>query len=167
MQFHYIAIPKVSSEKRLYIPMDYLDANVIPGDKIFVLSDANKYDFGILESSVHMSWMRMVAGRLETRYSYSNTIVYNNFPWPNVDEKQRDKVAKTAQGILDARKLYPDSSLADLYDPLTMPIELRKAHEANDKAVLQAYGLKPSATEAEIVQHLFKMYEKLTVKDDK
>ena len=94
--------------------MDYLDANVIPGDKIFVLSDANKYDFGILESSVHMSWMRMVAGRLETRYSYSNTIVYNNFPWPNVDEKQRDKVAKTAQGILDARKLYPDSSLADL-----------------------------------------------------
>ena len=164
---NYIAIPKVSSEKRLYIPMDYLDANVIPGDKIFVLSDANKYDFGILESSVHMSWMRMVAGRLETRYSYSNTIVYNNFPWPNVDEKQRDKVAKTAQGILDARKLYPDSSLADLYDPLTMPIELRKAHEANDKAVLQAYGLKPSATEAEIVQHLFKMYEELTAKADK
>ena len=109
----------------------------------------------------------MVAGRLETRYSYSNTIVYNNFPWPNVDEKQRDKVAKTAQGILDARKLYPDSSLADLYDPLTMPIELRKAHEANDKAVLQAYGLKPSATEAEIVQHLFKMYEELTAKADK
>ncbi|MGQ3491253.1 DNA methyltransferase [Limosilactobacillus mucosae] len=164
---NFIAIPVVSSERRAYIPMDYLSSDVIAGNKLFILPDATKYDFGILESIVHMSWMRMVAGRLETRYSYSKTLVYNDFSWPNVNKMQRDRITETAQSILDARKLYPDSSLADLYDPLTMPIELRKAHEANDKAVLQAYGLKPSATEAEIVQHLFKMYEKLTAKDDK
>ena len=109
--------------------------------------------------------MRTVAGRLGTGYSYTTTMVYNTFPWPNVDDKQKKKISKTAQAILDARKLYPDSSLADLYDPLTMPAELRKAHEANDKAVLQAYGLKPSASESEIVQHLFKLYEELTRKD--
>ena len=163
----YIAVPQTSSESRNYVPMAYFDKSVIPGDALRIVPKGNKYSFGVLESVVHMTWVRVVAGRLETRYRYSSKIVYNNFPWPNVDEKQWNKITKTAQGILDARNLYPDSSLADLYDPLTMPIELRKAHEANDKAVLQAYGLKPSATEAEIVQHLFKMYEKLTAKDDK
>lgn len=109
--------------------------------------------------------MRSVAGRLKSDYRYSKNIVYNNFPWPSIDDKSIDRISKTAQSILNARKLFPDSSLADLYDPLTMPIELRKAHEANDKAVLKVYGLKPSATEPEIVQHLFKMYEELTKKD--
>ena len=99
---------------------------------------------------------------MEIDFNYSKKIVYNCFPWPEVDNEQKQRISETAQDILNARKLYPDSSLADLYDPLTMPIELRKAHEANDKAVLKAYGLKPSATEQEIVQHLFKMYEELT-----
>lgn len=160
----YIAVPKTSSENRNYIPMDYFDKSVIPGDALRIIPNATLFDFGLLESSVHMAWMRTVAGRMKSDYSYSNTIVYNNFPWPVIDDKTKAKIAKTAQGILDARKLYPNSSLADLYDPLTMPIELRKAHEANDKAVLKAYGLKPSASEAEIVQHLFKMYEQLTEK---
>lgn len=118
-----------------------------------------------MNSIVHMAWTRETCSWYGPSYSYSNTIVFNNFPWPNIDEKQKKKISKTAQTILDARKLYPDSSLADLYDPLTMPIELRKAHEANDRAVLKAYGLKPSATEPEIVQHLFTMYEELTRKD--
>ena len=160
----YIAVPKTSSENRNYIPMDYFDKSVIPGDALRIVPNATLFDFGLLESSVHMAWMRTVAGRMKSDYSYSNTIVYNNFPWPVIDDKTKAKIAKTAQGILDARKLYPNSSLADLYDPLTMPIELRKAHEANDKAVLKAYGLKPSASETEIVQHLFKMYEQLTKK---
>lgn len=163
----YIAVPKTSSQRREYIPMGFLDANVIASDLLFLIPNATLYNFGVLSSNAHNAWMRIVAGRLKSDYRYSKNIVYNNFPWPSVDEKQREKISKTAQGILDARKLYPDSSLADLYDPLTMPIELRKAHEANDKAVLQAYGLKPSATEAEIVQHLFKMYEELTAKADK
>ena len=98
--------------------------------------------------------------------SYSTTIVYNNFPWPEITNKQKEAISKTAQGILDARKLYSDSSLSDLYDPLTMPIELRKAHKTNDKAVLKAYGLKPDATEQEIVQHLFEMYEELTKEEN-
>ncbi|MFR0596732.1 DNA methyltransferase [Limosilactobacillus mucosae] len=158
----YIAVPKTSSENRNYIPMDYFDKSVIPGDALRIIPNATLFDFGLLESSVHMAWMRTVAGRMKSDYSYSNTIVYNNFPWPVIDDKTKAKIAKTAQGILDARKRYPNSSLADLYDPLTMPSQLRKAHEANDKAVLKAYGLKPSASEAEIVQHLFKMYEQLT-----
>ena len=102
---------------------------------------------------------------MKSDYRYSNTIIYNNFPWPTVGDKQEQNISETAQGILNTRKLYPDSSLADLYDPLTMPVELRKAHEANDKAVLKAYGLKPSVSEDEIVQHLFKLYEELTRKD--
>ena len=161
----YIAIPRVTSDRRDYIPIGFLSANVISGDKLYIIPNGNKYMFGILMSSLHNSWMRTVAGRLGTGYSYTTTMVYNTFPWPNVDDKQKKKISKTAQAILDARKLYPDSSLADLYDPLTMPAELRKAHEANDKAVLQAYGLKPSASESEIVQHLFKLYEELTRKD--
>ena len=158
----YIAFAKVSSKRRKYIPFGFLTDDVIPGDKLFTIPNANLYMFGIMNSSAHNSWMRTVAGRLKSDYSYSTTIVYNNFPWPEVTNKQKEAISKTAQGILDARKLYSDSSLSDLYDPLTMPIELRKAHKTNDKAVLKAYGLKPDATEQEIVQHLFEMYEQLT-----
>ncbi|MDD6206565.1 DNA methyltransferase [Succinivibrio sp.] len=154
----YIAIPKVSSERRIYIPIDYLPADIIPGDKLFVMENASMFHFGIMTSIVHMAWLRVVAGRLKSDYSYSNTIVYNNFVWPEATEKQKEQISKTAQAILDARALYPDSSLADLYDPLTMPLELIKAHKANDKAVLALYGFKPDATEEEIVAKLMQMY---------
>ena len=157
----YIAIPKVSSEQRRYIPIDYLKAEVLAGDKLFQMPHATLYHFGILTSSVHMSWMRAVCGRLEMRYSYSNTIVYNNFPWCNATEVQKGKIEQTAQAILDARAKYPDSSLADLYDETTMPPELRKAHKENDKAVMVAYGFNLKMSESEVVAELFKMYEKL------
>lgn len=158
----YIAIPKTSSQRREYIPMGFLDESVIASDLLFLIPNATLYNFGVLSSNAHNAWVRIVAGRLKSDYRYSKNIVYNNFPWPVIDDKAKAKIEKTAQGILDARKLYPNSSLADLYDPLTMPIELRKAHETNDKAVLKAYGLKPSASEVEVVQHLFEMYERLT-----
>lgn len=164
----YIAIPVVSSENRRYIPIDFLKAENIAGNKLFMLPNASLYDFGILTSNVHMAWMRTVAGRMKSDYSYSNTIVYNNFPWPEVTNEQEEKISQTAQAILDARALYPDSSLADLYDELTMPPELRKAHQANDKAVMQAYGMtkevdgkKTWLTESETVARLFEMYEAL------
>ena len=121
----YVAIPKVSSEQRRYVPMDYLSKDIIPGDKLFMMPGASLYSFGVLTSSVHMAWMRAVCGRLEMRYSYSNTIVYNNFPWPVLTDAQKAKIEATAQAVLNARALYPDSSLADLYDDLTMPVELR------------------------------------------
>lgn len=162
----YIAIPVVSSENRRYIPIDFLKAENIAGNKLFMFPNASLYDFGILTSNVHMAWMRTVAGRMKSDYSYSNTIVYNNFPWPELSLKQKERIASTAQGILDARALYPDSSLADLYDELTMPVELRRAHQANDKAVMEAYGLtkivdgkKTWLTESETVARLFEMYE--------
>ena len=157
----YVALPKVSSEGRKYIPVDYLSREVVPGDKLFCMQSSTIYDFGIIVSSVHMSWMRAVCGRLKSDYSYSNTIVYNNFPWPAPSESQKTKIEITAQAILDARALYPDSSLADLYDELTMPIELRKAHQANDAAVLEAYGFHKDSSESEIVARLFKMYQEL------
>lgn len=159
----YVAIPKVSSERRRYIPMDYLSAEIIPGDKLFMMENASLYHFGILTSNVHMAWMRAVCGRLEMRYSYSNTIVYNNFPWPEPTDAQKAKIEQTAQAILDARALYPDSSLADLYDELTMPPELRTAHQQNDRAVMQAYGFSVrDTTESACVAELMKMYQKLT-----
>lgn len=156
---NYLAVPKVSSENRRYIPIDYLSQEIIAGDKLFWVPDATHYLFGVLTSSVHMAWMRAVAGRLEMRYSYSNTVVYNNFVWPEATDKQREKIAETAKAILDVRAKYPDSSLADLYDESTMPVDLRKAHKANDKAVMAAYGFKANASEAEIVAELFKRYE--------
>ena len=159
----YIALPKVSSENRKYIPIDYLSKNIIPGDKLFTMQGANYYHFGILTSNVHMAWMRAVCGRLEMRYSYSNTIVYNNFPWPEPTEAQRAKIEQTAQAILDARALYPDCSLADLYDETTMPPELRKAHQANDRAVMQAYGFDvKTTTEASCVAELMRLYKEMT-----
>jgi hypothetical protein len=160
----YIAIPKVSSERRRYIPMDYLSKDIIPGDKLFMLPVASVYYLGVLESNVHMAWMRAVCGRLKSDYSYSNTIVYNNFPWPTPTEAQKAKIEETAQAILDARAIYPDSSLADLYDELTMPVELRKAHQDNDRAVMQAYGfpVKSTFTESLCVAELFKLYKEKT-----
>lgn len=159
----YIAIPKVTSENRRYVPIDYLKADIIAGDKLFQMPDASLYHFGVLTSNVQMAWMRAVCGRLEMRYSYSNTIVYNNFPWPTPTDEQKAKIEETAQQILDARALYPDSSLADLYDELTMPVELRRAHQQNDRAVMQAYGFNvKNMTESQCVAELFKLYQELT-----
>ena len=158
----YVALPKVSSENRKYIPIDYLPQDIIPGDKLFCMQNASIYDFGILNSSVHMAWTRAVCGRLKSDYSYSNTIVYNNFPWPKPSALQKTKIEKTAQAIIDARNLFLDCSLADLYDERTMPIELRRAHQENDKAVMDAYGFNSkSINEAEVVAELFSLYQKL------
>ena len=158
----HIIVPKVSSEKRRYIPMGFHDNSNLASDLVFIIPDASLYHFGILESNVHMAWMRAVCGRLESRYRYSKDIVYNNFPWPEVNDEQREKIAATAQAILDARTLYPDSSLADLYDELTMPPELRKAHQQNDRAVMAAYGFPLTMTESECVARLFELYQQLT-----
>lgn len=156
----YIAIPIVSSERRRYVPMDWLKPEVIAGNKLFMVANATLYHFGVLESNVHMAWMRAVCGRLKSDYSYSNTIVYNNFPWPEATDEQRAEIAQAAQRILDARQLYPDSSLADLYDPTLMPHELLKAHRDNDRLVMRLYGFPTSMTETECVAQLFKLYQK-------
>lgn len=166
---NYLIIPQVSSSNRRYIPIGFLDKNTIPSDQARIIENMDLVDFGILTSNVHMAWMRTVAGRLGEGYRYSANIVYNNFPWPTFTNKQEEKIAQTAQAILDARALYPDSSLADLYDELTMPAELRKAHQANDKAVMTAYGMtkvvdgkKTWLSESETVARLFEMYEEMT-----
>lgn len=159
-----IIIPVVSSENRNYIPMGYIDENTICTDRIKFIPEATTYHFGVLTSSIHMAWMRAVCGRLEMRYNYSKDIVYNNFPWPEVTDEQKVQVEQTAQAILDARSLYPDCSLADLYDNTTMPPELRKAHQANDRAVLHIYGLSPTMNESEIVAELMKRYQILAAK---
>ena len=163
----YIAIPKVSSQNRRYIPMDYLNGEIIPGDKLFTMPDASLYEFGILMSNVHMAWTRAVCGRLKSDYSYSNTIVYNNFPWPSPTEEQQRKIENTAQAILDARALYPNSNLAALYDPLTMPTELRRAHTLNDKAVMAAYGFSTKMTEATCVTELLNLYQRMLQEKEK
>ena len=157
------------SENRRYIPIDYLSKEIIPGDKLFTMQGASLYHFGIMTSNVHNDWMRAVCGRLKSDYSYSNTIVYNNFPWPNPSEEQKKKIEQTAQTILDARAKYPESSLADLYDETVMPPELRQAHRANDLAVCQAYGFTQDIikSESKCVAELFKLYEKLTQKKNK
>ena len=159
----YIIVPRVSSETRRYIPMGYMEKNVICSDSNILIPEITLYHFGVLESNVHMAWMRVVCGRLKSDYRYSNTIVYNNFPWPTPTEEQKAKIEQTAQAILDARALYPDSSLADLYDELTMPVELRKAHQENDRAVMAAYGFPiKTMTESQCVAELFKLYQQLT-----
>ncbi len=157
----YLLIPRVSSELRKYIPIGFVQPNCLASDSVHIVSNATIYDFGILTSNVHMAWMRAVAGRLKSDYRYSKDIVYNNFPWPNPTDEQKEKIEQTAQAILDAREKYPDCSLADLYDELTMPPELRKAHQENDKAVMQAYGFNIKMTESECVAELMKMYQKL------
>ena len=160
----YIAIPKVSSENRKYVPIEYLSAEIIPGDKLFFIQGASIYHFGVMTSLIHMAWMRATCGRLEMRYSYSNTIVYNNFPWPKATEEQEKKISALAQQVLDARASHPDWSLADLYHPDFMPQDLRRAHKELDKAVLKLYGLKPDTDETDIVRHLLGLY-KLYLKD--
>lgn len=161
---HYVVIPEVSSEKRRYIPIGYLDDSKLCSNKLRLVPSATLFIFGVLESNVHMAWMRCVCGRLKSDYDYSIKIVYNNFPWPTPTEQQKAKIEQTAQAILDARALYPDSSLADLYDELTMPPELRKAHQANDRAVMDAYGfIKGTAartSESACVTELMKLYQK-------
>ncbi len=160
---NYIAVPETSSERRRYIPLGFLDHDVIASNLLFLIPDATIYHFGILESNVHMAWMRTVCGRLKSDYRYSKDIVYNNFTWPDPTPAQKEKIEQTAQAILDARALYPDSSLADLYDPLTMPPELLKAHQANDRAVMQAYGMPIKETdEAACVAWLMRLYQEKT-----
>ncbi len=161
----------MSSERRRYIPMDFMTPDTVVGNKIFVVENASLYEFGVLTSNVHMAWMRTVTGRLKSDYSYSNTIVYNNFPWPAPTDEQRLKIEQTAQAILDARALFPDSSFADLYGPLTMPPELLKAHRGNDKAVMAAYGFKKGSPEysfeSACVAALMRMYQELVAEKDK
>ena len=162
---NYIIIPRVSSEKRRYIPMGFLNPDTLCSDSVHIIPGATLYHFGILTSNVHNAWTRAVCGRLEMRYRYSKDIVYNNFPWPECNEKQKAEIEKTAQMILDARKLYPESTLADLYDPLAMPPELLAAHRANDKAVMQAYGLDIKTTsEPQCVAFLMKRYREMEEK---
>ena len=159
----FIVVPATSSEKRRYVPIGFLDSNTIATNAVIIIPEASLYDFGILTSNIHMAWMRAVCGRLEMRYRYSKDVVYNNFPWPTPTEEQKAKIEQTAQAILDARALYPDCSLADLYDEVTMPPELRKAHQQNDKAVMQAYGFDvKTMTESTCVAELMKMYQELT-----
>lgn len=159
---NYIIIPSHSSEGRAYIPIGFVSPDIISSNANLMIPEASLYHFGILESFVHMSWMRTVCGRIKSDYRYSNDIVYNNFPWPTPMDAQKAKIEKTAQAILDARNLYPDCSLADLYDEVTMPPELRKAHQENDKAVMEAYGFNYRMTESECVAALFALYQKLT-----
>jgi len=156
----YILMPRHSSQRRRYIPFGFLDSTTIAADSCSIIPDAGLYEFGVLISNVHMSWMRTVAGRLKSDYRYSGSLVYNTFPWPSPTDAQRAAIEATAQGILDARSLYPDSSLADLYDPLTMPPELRKAHAKNDAAVMKAYGMPIKETdEAACVAWLMRLYQ--------
>ncbi len=158
-----IVIPRHSSENRRYIPFGFIGKEMILTDAAMCIPDASVYEFGILTANVHMAWVRAVCGRIKSDYRYSKDIVYNNFPWPTATDAQKAKIEETAQAILDARALYPDCSLADLYDEVTMPPELRKAHQQNDKAVMQAYGFWGKLnTETECVAELMKMYQLLT-----
>jgi hypothetical protein len=157
----YLFIPRVSSERRRYIPIGFMSKKIIAGDTALVVPNAALYEFGVLTSAFHMAWVSYVCGRLELRYRYSASIVYNNFPWPNPTAKQQTAIEEAAQGVLNARALYPDSSLAALYDPLSMPPELVKAHQKLDKAVEKAYG-KTFTNDADRVAHLFYLYQTLT-----
>ena len=159
----YIVVPKTSSGKRKYIPIGFEDENTIASDLVNIVPTSDLYIMGVLASNVHNAWMRTVAGRLKSDYRYTNSIVYNTFPWPSPTEEQRKKIERTAQRILEVREQFKNSSLADLYDDLTMPPELRKAHQANDIAVMEAYGFKAktSFTESMCVAELMKMYQKM------
>ena len=159
---NYLAIPEVSSERRRYIPIGFITPDIIASNKLYLVPRANLFMLGVMISNVHMAWMRAVCGRLKSDYSYSPS-VYNNFPWPTPTDQQKVQIEQTAQAILDARALYPDSSLADLYDETTMPPELRRAHQMNDKAVMLAYSFSvKDMTESKCVAELMRMYQKLT-----
>jgi len=158
----YLVIPKVSSERRLYVPIGYMSESVLSSDLVFVVRSASKYHFGVISSAMHMAWVRSVCGRLESRYRYSAGIVYNNFPWPTAaSDAQRERIEACARGVLAARERYPDSTLADLYDPLTMPADLLKAHQALDRAVDSAYSRKKFVGDADRVALLFELYTEL------
>ena len=158
----YIIIPRHSSETRRYIPFGFVQPQIVVNDAVQIIPDAKIYHFGIMMSNVHMAWTRAVCGRIKSDYRYSKDVVYNNFPWPTPTDTQKTKIEQTAQAILDARARYPESSLADLYDELTMPPELRKAHQDNDRAVMQAYGFSVrDMTESKCVAELMRMYQKL------
>lgn len=161
----FLVVPAVSSENRRYIPMAFKNPPDLCYSSAFFVEGVGLYEFGVLTSNVHMAWMRAIGGRLEMRYRYSNTIVYNNFPWPSPTKEQKEKIEKTAQSILDARAKYPNSSLADLYDELTMPVELRKAHQQNDRAVMEAYRFaRKHITESDCIAKLMEMYQELIKK---
>ena len=159
---NYLLIPKVSSERRQYIPVGFMEPEVLSSDLVFIIPDATLYHFGVLTSSVHNAWMRVVCGRLKSDFRYSKDIVYNNFPWPNVSDDQESKIEETANLILSAREKYPEASMADFYSNIILFPDLMKAHRANDAAVLEAYGFPKDATESDIVARLFKMYQELT-----
>jgi len=161
---NYIVIPEVSSERRKYIPIGFLTPDTLCSNLVKIIPNATLYHFGILTSNVHMAWTRVVCGRLEMRYRYAKDIVYNNFPWPDVTDEQKTEIEKPAQAVLDARALFPDSSLADLYDPISMPSELLKAHHALDRAVMKLYGFAKDAAEPAIVAALMQRHKKLTAK---
>ena len=159
-----LLVPRVSSERRRYAPIGFINVGIVASDAVQIIPNATLYHFGVLTSNVHMAWMRVVCGRLEMRYRYSKEQVYNTFPWPNPTEAQKAKIEQTAQAILDVRAKYSGMSLADLYDEVTMPVDLRKAHQDNDRAVMQAYGfpVKSSFTESHCVAELFKLYQEKT-----
>ncbi|MCQ2301408.1 MAG: BREX-1 system adenine-specific DNA-methyltransferase PglX [Bacteroidales bacterium] len=157
----FMIVPVVSSERRRYVPLGFMNNENLCSNQVNLIPNATLYHFGILTSNVHMAWMRVVCGRLKSDYRYSKDIVYNNFPWPTPTEEQKAKIEQTAQAILDVRAKYPGSSLADLYDEVTMPPELRRAHQDNDRAVMAAYGFSTKMSESECVAELFKMYEEL------
>jgi len=157
----YLILPGISSSIRAYIPIGFLEQDIIAGDNAWIIADASAYMFGVLISTMHMSWVRVVSGRMKSDYQYSASIVYNNFPWPEPTEKQRADIEVAAQGVLDARARFPDSSLADLYDPNTMPPELAKAHDRLDRLVEKAYG-RSFDSDAGRVAFLFERYQRLT-----
>ena len=158
-----LVIPKVSSENRSYIPISFVAPEIIINGSALIVPSATLYHFGILHSNVHNAWMRAVCGRMKSDYQYSGSVVYNNFPWPTASPGQQEQIAFTAQGILDARALYPDCNLADLYDETTMPIELRQAHQANDRALMKVYGFPTNMAEKDIVAELMNRYQELTL----
>lgn len=160
---NYVLIPRHSSENRKYIPFGFFSKDCIVADSCNSIPKASKYHFGILVSDMHNVWIKYVCGRIKSDYRYSNDIVYNNFPWPdNPTDKQKEAVEKAAQGVLDARAQFPDSSLADLYDPNTMPPVLVKAHQALDKAVDLCYRPQPFPNETKRIEFLFELYDKFT-----
>ena len=155
-----LVVPKVSSGERRYIPISFVEPETIINGSGIIMPDADLYHLGILISNVHMAWMRTVAGRMKSDYQYSGTVVYNTFPWPEENENDKARITMTAKSILDARALYPESTLADLYNPVSMPPELRKAHQANDAAVMKAYGMPIKETdEAACVAWLMRLYQ--------
>lgn len=162
---NYLLIPLTSSERRKYIPLGFLDFNIISSNANFIIPNATLYEFGVLTSSSHMAWMRAFGGRLKSDYRYSARLLYNTFPWCEPTDSQKAKIEKTAQEILNARSLYPESSLADLYDPTFMPKELKKAHEANDKAVCESYGWDKKISENEALANLMRMYQEQVEKE--